>query len=1230
MPKRIATTTDVSHAATAMALSALLGWSSSAPAAAAVAAPSVSISQVPMTITIPAHPQIMIAVANSESMDGTLSGAIMTGAGLYPEMQNSSSPLTFTIPAGFTPPVNAGNGVTAPYTVAGNGVWLDNSPSRLNVAKAGIMNVLTNYIPYADFGLMEYSLPGLSAYPTSVYLMSPNVSATNPTGSFLFTATQTPMAGVEYVANPCYEYTNPALSHINTGSWVYNDCVNWNSFYSSQNISQQPWMGVGASSDDPQVNDVLYGLAINCTDYTTAAEGYVPSPPNPFTSYSLADYNNNPGNIYEGYSYTTNGCLSGVTPTNAGYVPYSPQVMYLARGFGYYTNQQPGDLNAGQVMVPIGPANSAGQYPTPASVQAVKNTFWPYLAAETDSAGTGELKAAGVQSPIAGLIAAANNFYVTVNPASTDACSTSRYLVLITDGLPTLDSSGNAWPPLGSTSGNNWGVYATFDPVTGALVDSGTNDQAIIDTVHQLKKLANNNVKTYIIAVGAGVDPSVNPQAANTMTAMAVAGGTGQYYPATTPQAVSNALQLIIDTILTTEQSTSSAAVNSTGLNTNSVVFQSQFDSSDVYQDWTGNLFAFPISTTTGIVDTLPADALWSAQTQLDHQFPFERIIATWDPVAQAGTPFEWNASASTTGISTATVLGQDLETFVPDPSGSDVVTYLRGSSAQEQRNGGAFRNRTHKLADIVDSNPLYIGAPNGSSQLSSYTAFAAANANRTPMIYVGANDGMLHGFNAITGNEQFAYIPAGVYGNLIDLVSPYYNARHQFFVNGSPQASDVQFADGSWHTELVSAEQAGGSSIFAIDVTNPAGLTTENQLAQSVLWDFTEADMGLSYSTPAIALTNDTAAAWQVFVGNGYNSRFQKPFLYALNAQTGAIVAKIDLCAAVPTACNLSASNGLSTVIAVNGGGQLSGAVTLIYAGDLQGNLWRVNVSNANPLNWTVSVLFQATDSFGNPQPITTSPVATLNPRYPQVLGTMVFVGTGELLGIPDLSNFQVQSIYGIYDPPNGYATPLNRFNASMVQQSLANESLDGQTVRIVTGNAVSMPTNQGWYIDLDAVTGGTVSVSSSGAVTISGGTITDQGERVITDPRIESGGAVVLTTYQPNDNLCSAGGNSFLMVVNYASGGSFPSPQFSVNGSVTINGTDSLPLSTGGGSTILVNPVGLSLGSVYAAAPTIQNANFATASKIKLITESTGAIQSVAEKGSSKNRTAWWEIRQ
>jgi type IV pilus assembly protein PilY1 len=110
---------------------------------------------------------------------------------------------------------------------------------------------------------------------------------------------------------------------------------------------------------------------------------------------------------------------------------------------------------------------------------------------------------------------------------------------------------------------------------------------------------------------------------------------------------------------------------------------------------------------------------------------------------------------------------------------------------------------------------------------------------------------------------------------------------------------------------------------VFALDVTNPAGITNEAALASSVLWDFVDTDMGLGFSNPAVA---STTSGWQVFVGNGYNSTNQKPFLYALNPQTGVISAKVDLCAAVPAACNLSASNGLSSVIAVNSGGQSAG----------------------------------------------------------------------------------------------------------------------------------------------------------------------------------------------------------------------------------------------------------------------------------------------------------------
>ena len=171
-----------------------------------------SISQLPLTIAVPSHPQILFAIGNSESMDGNLSGAILAGSGSLgtslSALQNSSSPLNFTIPAGFTPPVTPTATGTAPYTVTVSGNLVDNSPSRLNVAKGGLAAVLTTFMSNADFALMDYSTGGATLYTTWVYEMSPTA------GSFVFTGTQG--AGNRYVTNPCYNYptstaTNPTL-----------------------------------------------------------------------------------------------------------------------------------------------------------------------------------------------------------------------------------------------------------------------------------------------------------------------------------------------------------------------------------------------------------------------------------------------------------------------------------------------------------------------------------------------------------------------------------------------------------------------------------------------------------------------------------------------------------------------------------------------------------------------------------------------------------------------------------------------------------------------------------------------------------------------------------------------------------------------------------------------------------------------------------------------------------
>ena len=1161
-------------------------------ASAATTPPAVSIAQVPLTVAIPGHPQIVIAIGNSESMDGDLSGAIMTGSGAlsssYNLLQGSSSPLNYTVPSGFTPPANAGSGGQAPYTSASGSELVDNSASRLNVAKASITAMLNAYMANADFALLDYSTSSLSEYTTWVYQMSPS------TGGFAFTSTQ--LTGDRYVTNPCYNYTS--LATTNT---IYQDCHAIDTSGDvTGSVATSLYMQIGASSDDPEINDVLYAsgsIAPVCLVYGG------PNPANPYTSYTLGQYNSNPAAISETYSHEVNGCATETTPTNAGYVPFTPQTMYVERGFGYGASQS---ATAASTLVAM---TTAGATPTASTVATAIAKFTPYLQAETNSTGTTEIKASAGQSALPGLLDGAHTYYTSKNPPSSNGCPAKRYVILLTDGLPTLDLSGHSWPPPGTTSATSWDETVAFN-ADGSLNAAGTNDQAVIDTVNQLAALNSGSspVKTYVIGLGAGVDPTQNPTAANVLKAMAIAGGTANYYAATSPTALTNDLQGIIVSILSATQSTASATVNSTPLREGSVAYEAQFTTSDVYQDWTGDLLEYPINPTTGAVNTTAGAQVWSAKVQLDAQSWSARIIATWDPVALAGTPFEWNPAIAPDGISPTTALGGALSTFTSDTNGADVLSYLRGNSALEQRNGGTFRNRAHKLGDIVASAPLYVGAPSGTAQTAAYFAFAAAHANRKPIVYVGANDGMLHAFDAATGNERFAFVPNGVFSNLIDLVNPYYNASHLYYVNGSATAADVQFAsDSSWHTVLAGTEGAGGKTVFALDITNADTISSEAQLSADVLWEFTDTDMGLSFSQPQIAATN---AGWLVMFGNGYNSTNQKPILYAVDPHTGAMIAKVDLCAAQPTACNKSLANGLSSIAVVPTQGNVTGTDNMVYAGDLQGNVWRIDISNSNPSLWAVSVLYQTRDASGNIQPITTVPAVSLNPEFPQLPGTMVAIGTGQLLGYPDLATAGAQTLYGIFDAPTGSASPLG-FNgiptrSNLAQQTVATGTVTGPSGPITvlvepTVNPVNLPTQRGWYIDFGLAAG----------------------FRFVTNPQIEDGGVLVVNAYQPNSSPCTSGGNSWQLALNYATGGSFPSPMLDVTNSGQLNSGNE----TGSGQ----DPVGVYLPGVYASEPTIVQKNCTGSDCGAKETQlSNGTIYTLSEAGGVTQRNAWWEVRQ
>ncbi|KTD61119.1 type IV fimbrial biogenesis PilY1-like protein [Legionella spiritensis] len=1131
--------------------------------------PPLNIPQIPLIMSSPIHPQVLIAIGNSQSMDGVLSGAIMPGSGSLSSslssLFNSSSPVNYTVPANFTPPLQGPDGSgEAPYTVTQSGNLVDNSPSRLNVAKAGVKAIIENYMASTDFALEVYQTSSVGRYNTWVYYMSPDGED--------FSFTNTPDPNYRYVVNPCYNYGSAS-------STISSNCSSMAVLFGSTTLSSNQYMKIGASSDDQGINDVLYagsGLPGVFVSYNG------PNPSSPFPpNFSLSNYNN--GNILISYS-STRPSIGGfaTAPTNAGFVPFSRQVMYSLRGFGYYSSQS---ATSGNILVPM---TTAGTNPTTTSVNNAINTFLPYLKPETNSTGTSEIKGLAVQSPLAGLLTRAQNYLVALSPTSGNGCPQKKYVILISDGLPTQDLNGRFWPPLGSAAAAGYGVSATFN-ADGSL--NSTNSQALTDTISVITDLKNNDIETYIIGLGAGVDPTINPQAAATLTAMAVAGGTQGYYPATDSASLVNNLNNIMISIQNGSFFTSSAAVSSTFLNGSTVEYQANFVSSDTpYQDWTGNLQAIALDPDTGV----PTNTLiWSAQGLLDTKvsgsgWSTNRIVATWNPTAGAGVPFRWASLDAT----------QQGQLQPSDTLGENRLDYLRGNSALEVRNGGTFRNRSHILGDIIDSQVVFVGMPAGPYNSASYQSFVTAQVNRTAMLYVGANDGMLHGFNAATGQEVFSFIPNGVFGNLFNLTAPLYNQSHLFFVDGSPQSGDVQFSDGSWHTILVGGENAGGKSIYALDVTNPSSFSSEANLAAAVLWEFTDADMGLSYSKPQIARigsASDNPANFAVFFGNGYNSTSNKDVLYAINPQTGAVIRKIDLCAAVSGSCNSSYAQGLSSVTVANKDGLQSDPITHVYAGDLQGNLWSVDVSNPDPNQWTVRLLFKATDAGGSYQPITTAPVVSLHPNYPRYQGAFVMFGTGQILIPNDLLDLQTQTVYGVWDKP-GSSTTYNRGNLQQQVLTLVGAATSGLSTSILTAtsNPINWNSQLGWYADLPTA-----------------------GQRIVTNPALVNG-AFIVTLNTPPATSCGITFSSMLLELNFATGGAFNLPRIDINGD---GGYDASDQYNG------LNPVGIGLSNSFANAPTILGPNSFN-NIVLLITQSSGVQTTIFNTNNTPRKIGWWQL--
>ncbi|UCG13138.1 MAG: PQQ-binding-like beta-propeller repeat protein [Deltaproteobacteria bacterium] len=704
--------------------------------------------------------------------------------------------------------------------------------------------------------------------------------------------------------------------------------------------------------------------------------------------------------------------------------------------------------------------------------------------------------------------------------------------------------------------------------------------------------------------------------------------GRGSFLSASDPQELIDSLLGVLQNIESRVVSDASVSINGEELHAGTTMFQSSYSA----DGWTGDVKAYGVDQVTG--EVLRDTYVWSAAEQLDGiDWDTGREIATY--TGTAGIPFRW-ANLDNSPIvrhPTLGLIGQQ-DALNNDPT---VLDYIRGDHSLEAHGdpGGSFRDRISELGDIIHSAPLY----------------------EDGVLYVGGNDGMLHAFDATTGLQLFAYVPNLVFPQLIDLVDTSYT--HKFYADLTPFAKRIS----SSLSMLVGGLGKGGRGYYALDITNPAS-NTESNAASWVKWEFPRFDtdgadindLGYSYSKAFIVRSNDASVdsgtsteGWVVIFGNGYNSTTGNAVLFILKASDGSVVKKLDV--------GVGGCNGLSTPVLIDVDNDHK--VDYVYAGDLQGNMWKFDLTDSSKNNWEVAYkdgatpkpLFQAKDANGNPQAITTKPDVM---RHCEKHGYLVVFGTGKYLGTTDFSNNGTHTIYGIWDygddsDDREYLGSFDRSSTPQLSNQpdtvklLAQSEVDwrevsGHNLRTLSDNEPDWGTisdnvdthadsnqNQsesehpnpgidpadtettevhaGWYFDLPLNQGG------------------PRHERVIGDLMIRDGNLIV-TSFAPADSACSAGGSSVIHELNPCSGSRLDKPHLDINGDGTIDDNDLINIGTPE-DPVWVAPSGLERqGKLY---PPVILRMPGGREEMKYFSTTTGTIEMVKEKAERRGLYYW-----
>lgn len=600
------------------------------------------------------------------------------------------------------------------------------------------------------------------------------------------------------------------------------------------------------------------------------------------------------------------------------------------------------------------------------------------------------------------------------------------------------------------------------------------------------------------------------------------------YFKAVDPRKLEESLRAVFDALSRTGSSTTVAS-NSTRIDSDTNIFQALFDS----RDWSGSLQAFPIKDD-GTIDA--SNKAWDTNDTLKPSENISRNIYTYNGTAAV--------ALTASGFDTApTALRNAFKLAAEADYTKATLRYqwLIGKPIE------SLRPRTYLLGDIINSDPAYAGANNqrynllpaayGASTYENYLlgtedpSDSPGKAERTKAVFVGANDGMLHAFNAANGQELFAFIPRGVYSKLASLSKTDY--QHAYTVDGPVYVGDVFIEHNgvkTWRTLVGGTLGAGGRGAYLLDVTD---VLSGSNNAPRVIFDIYAGDSNpllsndLGYSTSKMLIVPTADESWTAIFGNGTESVNGIAKLIAINVEDPTDFSTI-------TTKNTITGNGLSGAALLPNG---DGVTTYAYAGDIKGNMWKFDLTNSSQDQWKVSFngnpLIKVINGSGNPQPITGTP--TLGRNAKKMVGNganavpsvMVYFGTGRYSELNDLSSLAVQSIYAIADTNNAISLTVANRNSVLVRKSIDTESATQRTVSpdattVTTLNGVttetpavdwtsSTPSRSGWYLDL---------IFSNIA----------KGERVIAKPLLLFD-RLIVNTFIPEAYQCSNGGSGWLM---------------------------------------------------------------------------------------------------